>query len=45
VRETLGLIDRAYIIASGRVLTHGSPDEIVSDPEVRKHYLGEQFTL
>jgi len=45
VRETLGLIDRAYIIASGQVLTHGRPDEIVRNPEVRRTYLGEQFTL
>ncbi|MEC9342345.1 MAG: LPS export ABC transporter ATP-binding protein [Pseudomonadota bacterium] len=45
VRETLGLIDRAYIIASGRVLTHGTPDEVVLNPDVRRTYLGEQFTL
>ncbi len=45
VRETLGLIDRAYIIASGRVLTHGAPDEVVLNPDVRRTYLGEQFTL
>jgi lipopolysaccharide export system ATP-binding protein len=45
VRETLGLIDRAYIIHSGRVLTEGSPDEIVADPDVRRFYLGEDFRL
>ena len=45
VRETLGLIDRAYIIASGRVLTHGQPADIVANPDVRRLYLGEQFTL
>ena len=45
VRETLGLIDRAYIIASGQVLTHGHPQEIVNNPDVRRLYLGEQFTL
>lgn len=45
VRETLGLIDRAYIIAHGRVLMHGRPDEIVRNPDVRRTYLGEQFTL
>ncbi len=45
VRETLGLVDRAYIIAMGRVLTHGSPEEIVRNPEVRSTYLGERFTL
>jgi lipopolysaccharide export system ATP-binding protein len=45
VRETLGLIDRAYIINEGRVLTHGSPQEIVNNTDVRRTYLGEQFTL
>ena len=45
VRETLGLIDRAYIIQSGRVLTEGRPDEIVADPDVRRVYLGERFRL
>jgi len=45
VRETLGLIDRAYIIASGEVLTHGRPQEIVNNPDVRRLYLGDQFTL
>jgi lipopolysaccharide export system ATP-binding protein len=45
VRETLGLIDRAYIIHSGRVLMEGSPEEVVAHPEVRRFYLGEQFTL
>jgi lipopolysaccharide export system ATP-binding protein len=45
VRETLGLIDRAYIIHSGRVLTEGTPDRIVVDPEVRRLYLGEDFRM
>lgn len=45
VRETLGLIDRAYIIHAGEVLTHGSPTEIVDNPDVRRLYLGDQFTL
>ncbi|MEM7215478.1 MAG: LPS export ABC transporter ATP-binding protein [Pseudomonadota bacterium] len=45
VRETLGLIDRAYIIHAGSVLTHGNPNEIVQNPDVRRLYLGEQFTL
>lgn len=45
VRETLGLIDRAYIIHSGTVLMEGSPDEIVASPEVRRLYLGEEFRL
>ncbi|HEV7255955.1 MAG TPA: LPS export ABC transporter ATP-binding protein [Mesorhizobium sp.] len=45
VRETLGLIDRAYIIHAGEVLTHGVPEEIVADPDVRRLYLGESFSL
>jgi lipopolysaccharide export system ATP-binding protein len=45
VRETLGLIDRAYIIHSGEVLFEGRPGEIVRSPEVRRLYLGEQFSL
>lgn len=45
VRETLGLIDRAYIIAAGSVLTEGRPREIVENPDVRRLYLGEQFSL
>ncbi len=45
VRETLGLIDRAYIIHSGKVLMNGRPHDIVNNPDVRRLYLGEQFTL
>ncbi|MBV8567296.1 MAG: LPS export ABC transporter ATP-binding protein [Methylobacteriaceae bacterium] len=45
VRETLGLIDRAYIIHSGKVLTEGSPDAIVANADVRRFYLGEDFRL
>jgi lipopolysaccharide export system ATP-binding protein len=45
VRETLGLIDRAYIIHSGEVLYEGRPDDIVTSPEVRRLYLGEEFRL
>jgi len=45
VRETLGLIDRATIIAAGEVLTEGSPQEIVENADVRRLYLGEQFSL
>ena len=45
VRETLGLIDRAYIIHSGSVLTSGVPEEIVDNPNVRRLYLGEDFRL
>jgi lipopolysaccharide export system ATP-binding protein len=45
VRETLSLIDRAYIIHSGQVLMEGSPDDIIASPEVRRLYLGEGFRL
>jgi lipopolysaccharide export system ATP-binding protein len=45
VRETLDLIDRAYIIHAGEVLYEGTPDEIVASPDVRRLYLGEQFSL
>ncbi|MCZ8107577.1 MAG: LPS export ABC transporter ATP-binding protein [Burkholderiales bacterium] len=45
VRETLGLIDRAYIIHTGRVLMEGSPAEIIASPDVRRLYLGEDFRL
>jgi lipopolysaccharide export system ATP-binding protein len=45
VRETLGLIDRAYIIHAGKVLTHGEPSEVVGNADVRRLYLGEGFTL
>ncbi len=45
VRETLGLIDRAYIIHSGEVLMEGTPDDIVQSEDVRRVYLGDQFTL
>jgi lipopolysaccharide export system ATP-binding protein len=43
VRETLSLIDRAYIIHDGQVLTDGAPDEIISNEEVRRVYLGDMF--
>ena len=43
VRETLDIIDRALIIASGEVLFEGTPDEILNDPEVRRVYLGDRF--
>ncbi len=45
VRETLELIDTALIIHEGQVLTHGTPDEIVSNPDVRRYYLGADFSL
>ncbi len=44
VRETLDIVDRAYIIHDGRVLMEGRPDEIVENPDVRRVYLGERFS-
>ena len=45
VRETLDIIDRAYILHSGTVLMEGTPEEIVRNEEVRKVYLGDNFSL
>ena len=45
VRETLGITDRAYILSAGRILKAGAPDELIADPDVRRLYLGERFTL
>ena len=45
VRETLDIIDRAYILHDGSVLMEGTPDEIVKNEEVRKVYLGDNFSL
>ncbi len=45
VRETLKITDEAYIISDGTIFRHGSPAQLAGDPEVRKVYLGEGFTL
>ena len=45
VKETLELIDRAYIIHQGKVLMTGRPDEIIADADVRKVYLGDKFNV
>ena len=45
VRETLEVIDRAYILHDGQVLMEGLPDEVVAHPDVRRVYLGERFIL
>ena len=45
VRETLDIVDRAYIIYDGRVLFTGSPEALVADENVRRLYLGEGFSL
>jgi lipopolysaccharide export system ATP-binding protein len=45
VRETLNITDRAYIINDGKILRQGSPEQLTSDMEVKKVYLGENFKL
>lgn len=45
VRETLEIVDRGYIIYDGRVLFSGAPADLVADPNVRRLYLGEEFSL
>ena len=45
VRETLGICDRAYILAQGRIVTSGTADHILAHPEVRAIYLGDEFSL
>jgi lipopolysaccharide export system ATP-binding protein len=45
VRETLAVTDRAYIINNGRIFRAGSPESLGRDPEVKRVYLGESFTL
>jgi lipopolysaccharide export system ATP-binding protein len=45
VRETLKITDRAYIINNGEILRFGPPAELSADPQVRKIYLGEEFSL
>lgn len=45
VRETLRLVDRAYILTSGQVIREGTPQDIAADPTVKHEYLGEDFEL
>ncbi len=45
VRETLSVTDRAYIINEGRIFRAGTPEQLGNDPEVKRVYLGESFTL
>lgn len=45
VRETLSLVDRAYLIHGGTVMIQGKPDVIMADPEARRVYLGESFSI
>ena len=43
VRETLRIVDRAYLLHEGKVLAHGNAEFLISDPETRQKYLGEDF--
>src|SRR6266581_1486273 len=45
VRETLGVTDRAYIMAEGKIFRSGPPRDLTEDPEVRRLYLGEKFRM
>lgn len=45
VHETMAITDRAYLLFEGCILRHGTAEELANDPEVRKRYLGEKFSL
>jgi lipopolysaccharide export system ATP-binding protein len=45
VRETLSVTDRAYIINDGKIFATGTPGELGRDPEVKRLYLGDNFSL
>ncbi len=45
VRETLDVCERAYIVSEGRMIAAGTPEEVLTNPHVRRVYLGEHFTL
>ena len=45
VHETLAITDRAYLLFDGRIMKSGTAEQLASDPDVRKRYLGEKFTL
>ncbi|MFH1312247.1 MAG: LPS export ABC transporter ATP-binding protein [Candidatus Eisenbacteria bacterium] len=45
VRETLSITDRSYIMAEGKILVHGEPEDLANDPVAREAYLGEKFSL
>ena len=40
-RETLAITDRSYVIRAGKVLCHGSADEVLNNPDAKKYYFGE----
>lgn len=45
VRETLSIVDRAYLLFDGNILAEGSKDFLINDPDTRRHYLGENFKM
>ena len=45
VRETLSIVDKAYILAEGHILLHGDSETIANDPVARKYYLGDNFSM
>lgn len=45
VRETLSIVDKAYILAEGHILLHGDSETIANDPIARKYYLGDNFSM
>ncbi len=45
VRETLSIVDKAYILAEGKILLHGDSSTIANDPVARKYYLGDKFSM
>lgn len=45
VRETLSIVDKAYILAEGHILIHGDSETIANDPVARKYYLGDNFSM
>jgi len=45
VRETLSIVDRAYLVAEGQILISGTAQDLINDPKARRVYLGEKFTM
>lgn len=45
VRETLGIVERAYIMGQGKIIESGAPEEIINSEKARKYYLGDEFKL
>ncbi len=45
VRETLSIVDRAYLVADGRIMISGTAQDLINDPNARRVYLGEKFSM